>query len=805
MANPERQQQQLMAGWQAIERGDPGSAESIARNLLRRIARPRDPLGVLAHNLLGVSLMQQARHEEALAALKVVLERDPRSAGTHLNLGGALMQLGRHEEAIAHFREAAELEPRLSQAHYNLGTVLAALGRLDEAVDSFRSAVTAEPRHFPALNGLGVALDRLDRHEEAVECFRKALALDPGNADAHTNMGVSYQRMKRLDDAVASHRKAVSIAPQLAGAHLNLGLVLREQGSIDAATESFARALALEPDYAQAHAQLGIVRRMQGRLEEAIASLRKALSLGFGDVEALVHLGAAFQERGQPADAVKCFERAIALDPRSANAYHNLGIALQGLSRHEEAIAAFREASSINPDHKYTQGALLWSELLTCRWGALDAQVTRLRAAVREGRLATEPFALVSFSEEPEEQRQCAALFFEDRVKRGRTRLWNGERYDHGRLRVAYLSADFREHAVAYCVAELFELHDRSKIEVIGASFGTDDGSAIRSRLLRSFDRFLDLRTLGDLDAAKLLREAEVDIAVDAMGYTMFSRPGILAHRPCPIQVGYLGYPGTVGADFLDYILADRFVIPREQQGFYSEKIAYLPDSYQANDSKREISARVPTRAEAGLPDDGFVFCCFNNSYKVMPRLFDIWMRLLLQVPGSVLWMLGEGSARENLRREAQARGVDAQRLVFAQRVSVGEYRARCRLADLVLDTLPYNGHGTTGDMLWSGLPVLTCAGKSFAGRVAGSLLHAAGLPELVTASLGEYEALGLRLAREPGMLAELRGRLERNRSKAPLFDGERFRRHLESAYRTMWETWQRGEPPRTFAVEPLQ
>jgi predicted O-linked N-acetylglucosamine transferase (SPINDLY family) len=793
-----------MAGWQAIEQGDPRSAESIARNLLRGNARPRDPLGVFAHNLLAVSLMQQSRHEEALRALSVVLERDPGSAGTHLNMGGALTQLGRHEEAIAHFSKAAEIEPRLSQAHSNLGTVLAGLGRLDEAAAAYRKAVSAEPRDLQAWNSLGVALDRLERHEEAIECFLRTLALDPGNADAHTNLGVAYQRAKRLDEAVASHRKAISIAPRLAGAHLNLGLALREQGLIDAAAESFRTALALEADYPEAHAQLGIVHRMQGRLQAAIASLRTAISRKPDDVEALVHLGAAFHENGQSDLAVTANEKAIALDPRSANARHNLGIALQGLGRHDEAIAAFGEALEIDPEHKYTQGALLWSRLLSCRWDALESQALELRTAVRQGKSLVEPFTMVSVAEHPEEQRLCAARFYEDRVK-SRARLWDGDRYAHEKLRVAYLSADFREHAVANCIAEVIELHDRSRFEVIGASFGMDDGSALRARLLRGFDRVFDLRPAGDLEAARLLREAEVDIAVDLMGYTLFARPGIFAQRPCPIQVGYLGYPGTVGAEFLDYILADRYVIPEEHEQYYSEKIAYLPGSYQANDSRREISQQSVTRAQAGLPEKGFVYCCFNNSYKVRPQFFDIWMRLLKQVPGSVLWMLGEGAARDSLRREAQARGVDAERLVFAQRVSVGEYRARCRLADLVLDTLPYNGHGTSGDMLWSGVPILTCAGKTFAGRVAGSLLRAVGLPELATGTLEEYEALGLELARDPGRLSELRKRLERNREKAPLFDSERFCRHLESAFRTMWETWQRGEPPKTFDVEPVR
>lgn len=840
MANPSGQEQQLIAGWRAIERNDPGAAEAIARDFLRQ-GSSHPQLGLLAYNLLAVSLMQQSRHEEALGALARVLEREPTSAGTHLNIGSALTHLGRHEEAIPHFRKAAELEPQLSQAHNNLGhalnelsrfddaakslrralriapddaevhnnlgTALAGLGRRDEAVIACRRALALRPDYLPALNNLGVVLDQLDRPEEALECFQKVIALDPGNYDAHTNMGVAYQRMKRLDEAVEAHQRAISIAPRIAGAHFNLGLALREQGLLEAAAESFQHAASLDQGFAGAHVYLGVVRRTQGRLEEAIASLRSAASIKPDDPETLIHLGVACKEGGLLEEAIGHLQRAAVLDPGSAGAHHNLGIARQALSRHEEAIASLEEALRLDPGHKYTLGALLWSKLATCRWGARESEIAELTAAVREGGSPVEPFALIAVSGSPEELRQCAGRFFEDRVNPGPAHLWNGEGYAHSRIRVAYLSGDFREHPVAYCIAELLERHDRGSFEVIGASLGQDDGSDARARLLRSFDRFFDLRSAGDAEAAKLLRDAEVDIVVDLMGYTGRSRPRILAYRPSPIQAGYLGYPGTVGADFLDYIVADRFVLPEEHQRFYSEKVVYLPDSYLATDSKREIAARTPTRAEAGLPAGGFVYCCFNGSYKIAPRVFDVWMRLLAEVPGSVLWILeDDAAAARNLRSEAQARNVDPGRLVFAQRVRSGaEYRARCRLADLFLDTLPYNGHSTVSDMLWSGLPVLTCAGTSFAGRVAGSLLRAAGLPELVTASLAEYEALALELARSGGRLAELRARLERNRASAALFDGDRFRRHIESAYRTMWETRQRGEQPRSFAVEPIE
>jgi len=735
MANSQKQEQQLVAGWQAIERGDPGAAEAIARELLRRGGAP-DSAEPVAHNLLGVALIQQARYEEASQVLARALERHPRSGGTRLNLGSALTHLGRHAEAAVHFKAAADLEPRQPQAHYNLGHALKELGRFDEAAESYRAVLALDPRSLLA--------------------------------------------------------------------HLNLGFVLREQGQPDAAAGAFLAAAECDPGCAEAHAQLGMVYRSQGRLADAVARLERALSIESDHFPALVQLGAAYHEQGRPGDAAALFERAIALDPDSAETRHNLGIALQSLARHDEAIACFREALRVDPGHKYTAGALLWSELLSCRWESIEADAAAVRSALRGGTSSIEPFPLTAVSEDAGEQRSCAALYYADRVGR-RERLWKGEGYRHGKIRLAYLSADFHEHATAYLIAELIEVHDRSRFEIVGASFGPDDGSATRARLVRAFDRFVDLRSLGDRDAARLLREAEIDIAVDLKGYTRGARPGILAHRPAPVQVSYLGYPGTVGADFLDYILADRIVLPEEHQAFFSEKVVYLPDSYQVNDRRREIAAGGCTREAVGLPGDGFVFCCFNNTYKIQSRMFDVWMRLLSGVPRSVLWLLEDNPGmRGNLEKEARARGVDPSRLVFAPRTRIDLHLARQRCADLFLDTLPYNAHTTASDALWAGLPVLTCLGATFPGRVAGSLLRAVGLPELVVRDSAEYEATALELATDRVKLGELRDKLARNRNSAALFDTDCFRRHIESAYATMWGIAQSGEPPRPFGVDPI-
>jgi protein O-GlcNAc transferase len=455
----------------------------------------------------------------------------------------------------------------------------------------------------------------------------------------------------------------------------------------------------------------------------------------------------------------------------------------------------------LKPDLDYLKGDRLHLKMHLCDWTDFEADCADLDAAVANRMSACSPFPLLATPASAGTQLACARRFVATRHPAVEP-LWRGERYDHGRIRLAYVSADFRDHPVSSLAAGLFETHDRSRFELFALSFGADDPGEMRARLKVAFDRFIDVEDRSDREAANLLRELEVDVAVDLMGLTANSRPGIFAARPSPVQVNYLGYAGTIGADYIDYLVADRFVIPPDQRGNFSEKVVYLPDSFQANDAKRRISERTPSRAEAGLPERGFVFCCFNNAFKITPDLFDVWVRLLNTTEGSVLWLSAGGSARDNLRREAERRGVSADRLIFAAKTSLMEdHLARYRLADMFLDTLHFNAHTTASDALWAGVPVLTCAGATYAGRVAGSLLHAVGLPELITRSLGDYEALALRLAHDPALLGSYRQRLARNRGTFPLFDTGRFTRHMEAAYTTMWERRQRGEGPASFEV----
>lgn len=648
------------------------------------------------------------------------------------------------------------------------------------------------------------ALDR-DDFRAAEAAALQALAADGAHAEALYLLGSTRLFEGRHREALGPLSEAASrlelrgVRYRLAHCHLALGDYAR-------AEEALRREARDYPDSANARNTLGVALIGQSRHEEALAALLDALRIDPGHVEANSNAGGVLHKLGRDEEALTYLRRALAAQPDLVDANYNLGLALRTLERHEEAVGCFARLMTLAPRTPYLLSALVWSELFTCNWPTAAQHIRALREQVREGRVPASPFTLLAVSDSPDEQRRCAELH-----ARGLTAgaapqpLWRGARSTPARLRIAYLSGDFHEHATAQLAARLFELHDRASFEVTAISYGPDDGSPMRERLRRAFDRFVDVRTMSDASAAARMRELEIDIAVDLKGHTAHSRLAILAHRPAPVQATYLGFPGTLGANFIDYMLADRVVLPPEEERCYTERVVWLPHCYQVNDSARVISAAPMSRAQAGLPEDGFVFCAFNSTYKITAAMFEVWMRLLAAVPGSRLWLMdpGEAVAKRNLERSALARGIEQARLCFAPRLGHAEHLARHRFADLFLDTLPVNAHTTASDALWAGLPVVTCLGTTFAGRVAASLLRAVGLPELVTGRLADYEALALQLAREPGRLAGLRERLARNRLAHPLFDTDLFRQHIEAAYLEMWQRFQRGEAPRSFSVAP--
>jgi protein O-GlcNAc transferase len=676
-------------------------------------------------------------------------------------------------------------------------------GQLGEAERLYLEILKTEPGHFDAQHLLGIIRHQQGRGIEALALIDAALQVRPDSAQALANQGLVLCELRRYDEALARADRALVLRPDFVEAHNNRGNALQRLKRYDEALASFDKVLALRGDFVEAHNNRGNALQGLKRYQEALASYDRALALRPGYAEAFYNRGSALKELTRYAEALASFDRAMALRPNHAETLFNRGDTLHELKRYAEAIKSYEQAIAIRPDHPYAYSGLAESALAICDWTRTAKLAERLAALVAGRKAIVNPFTLIRLTDDAALHFQCAAAFIADKIGGPRAPMWTGRVWSHAKLRIAYLSADFHSHATAHLMAELFERHDRARFEVHGVSFGRDDGSEIRSRVIKAFDRFHDVRGKSDREVAKLLNDLEVDIAIDLKGYTQDSRPEILSHRPAPIQVSYLGYPGTMGADFIDYIIVDKVILPFDRQPHYAEKIVQLPDCYQVNDRQRAIAERTPTRAEAGLPDAGFVFCCFNNNYKITPAMFDVWMRLLARVPGSVLWLLREtADAEANLRREAQARGVDPTRLVLAGRLKLDEHLARHRLADLFLDTLPYNAHTTASDALWASLPVLTCQGQAFASCVAGSLLNAVGLPELVTQNLADYEALALALAQDVARLGGLRAKLAQNRDTHPLFDTDRFRRHIEAAYLRMWDIWQRGETPQSFAVD---
>ena len=540
------------------------------------------------------------------------------------------------------------------------------------------------------------------------------------------------------------------------------------------------------------------------QFDAAIACYDKAIALKPNYAEAYSNRGNALKELKQFETALASYDMAISLKPDFAEAYSNRGNALQELKQFDAALASYDKAFSLKPDHDYLLGMRQHARMFISDWQDFESSVLKLSLKIQGNVKATSCLTALALLMSLPEHRKAAEIWSTDRYPYNPSLGSIPKRSKQAKIKIGYYSADFHNHATAYLIAQLFELHDKDKFEIIAFSFGPDEKDGMRSRIAQTFDQFIDVTTLSDKAIAQLSREIGIDIAVDLKGLTQDCRLGIFSFKAAPIQVSYLGYPGTLGTEYMDYLIADRVLIPPESQQYYSEKIVYLPGSYQVNDRKRVISQTKFNRQEMGLPEEGFVFCCFNNNYKITPPVFDVWVRILNAVEKSVLWLFEDNStAATNLRKEAQRRGLDPARLVFAKRMDLPEHLARHSLADLFLDTLPCNAHTTASDALWAGLPVLTRMGESFASRVAGSLLHAIGLPELVTESEEDYEALAVELGTNPVKLKAIKAKLEKNRLTTPLFDTPLFAKHIEAAYTKMYERYQADLPPDHIYVEP--
>ncbi|MBF0561217.1 MAG: tetratricopeptide repeat protein [Alphaproteobacteria bacterium] len=718
---------------------------------------------------------KQRRASESQSRPPARISSNAHKAQQTAEAGITCHRAGQLAEAEKLYTSALALDPKNANFMYLRGTIYLQTGRNADGINEIGAALALNSNSLSALNrlyalnNLGLALREQGRLSEAVTCFTEALRLKSDYPEALNNLGVTLKELGRLDEAIARYGEALRLKPDYPEVLNNLGVAYQEQGRLDDSAACFTAVLRLRPEYP----------------------------------EALYNFGGTLQEQGRVEDAIARFTQALRLKPDYPEALYNLGVMLQEQGRLDDAIARYTEALRLTPDFPDALCQLVHQFQHSCSWKDLASKSEQVLGLVRQHRAGLTPFDLLALPATPADQLDSARVYSRQQNVPAEAKFRHDpERRQHGRIRVGYLSADFHQHPMALLMSELFERHDRTRFETYAYSFGPEDNSEARQRLVAAFDHFTDIRRLSHHEAAERIYQDEIDILIDRKGYTRNARPRILAYRPSPVQVNYLAYPATMGADFIDYLIADPFLIPERNRAFYSEAIVRLPDCYQPNDTRRRIAEPTPSRAECGLPEQGLVFCCFNNTYKITPDFFDVWMRLLRATPGSVLWLLeANASVKNNLRREAQARDVEPDRLIFAPKLPNPEHLARHRLADLFLDNLPFNAHTGTSDALWAGLPVLTCVGETFAGRVAGSLLTAVGLPEMITETLPDYEALALKLASAPAALAAIRRKLGENRATAPLFDIMRYTRNLEIAYGRMWELYCAGRVPEPIEV----
>ena len=732
---------------------------------------------------------------------KVYFGHAPNSAVNQLvalKLQHGMMQhnAGQLDQAVITYEDILKIDPRHLDAMHSLAMLFVQTLEWDKALKFLTKSLTIDHSNASVHINRGNVLIELNRLEEALQSFICAIQFESSNYLAYFNCGVVLQGLKRFEEAITAYDQAINFKIDYAEAYSNRGIVLQEIKRFDEALVSYDQALNIIPNYAEAYSNRGIVLRLLKRFEVGLENFNKAIELNWNNAEAHFNRGIVLSELGLIDESIESYKNAIDVRCDYLEAYCNRGFLLKKLKRLDEARHNLEKAFALSPDHDYLLGNLLHLKMYMCDWEELENNIKKLTYGITEGAKSSISFAVLALTDSLLIQQRSAKTWVNDKYPPNISLGSIFKSIRKQKIKIGYYSADFREHAVSVLTAELFETHDKNNFEIYGFYFGPPDSSDAHRRASAAFDRFIDVRNTSDADAALISREIGVDIAVDLTGHTSDDRVGIFAYRAAPIQLSYIGYLGTMGAEYYDYLISDKIIIPEKSQRYYSEKIVYLP-SYQVNDSKRKIADKVFTRAELNLPENAFVFCCFNNNYKITPPTFDGWMRILTAVPDSVLFLYADNNWAEiNLKIEAEKRGVSPLRLVFGGRIESSEYLARYRSADLFLDTLPYNAGTTASDALWVGLPVLTCVGESFASRVAASLLNAIELPELITTTQEQYEATAIELGTNPLRLKAIRDKLERNRLTTALFDTASFTRHIESAYQHMYERYQADLPP---------
>ena len=794
-----------------------------------------NPEYIEAYFSLGIIFHELGKLDEAVQSYQKAIENNPNFSEAYNNLGNTFKDLGKLDEAVQSYQEALKINPDYPALHNNLGIAFCELKQLNDAVKSFENALTHNPDYIDSLNNLGIVFNQLGQLDNAVKSYKRAIEVNPDYADAYNNLGNVFKDLNQLDDAVKSFEKAIELNPELPEAHNNLGNVLKDLNQLDDAVKCFEKALEIKPiffeaynnfgnvftdleqlddaikyfekaieinpNFPDAHNNLGNAFKDLERFDEAVKSYETAIAIKPDFAEAYNNLGCVFKDLNQYDNALKSFEKAVEANPDFAEAYHNLGNAFKDLDRLDAALKSYENARAIRYDLDYILGNIISAKMNSCNWDGLPNLLNELRSKINNNEKVIDPFTLFSLIDDPELQRKASEIRINSHQPKNDLLPKLQHYQKHKKIRIGYFSADFRDHPVGFLTAELYKAHDRKYFEVHAFSFGPDNNDEMNLRIKAGVDHFHDVCSMSNKEIAILARSLEIDIAVDLGGHTADSRTEVFGMSAAPIQVIYM-YLGTMGADYYDYLIAGQKMIPKKNQKHFLEKIVYLP-SYLVNDSK-ELPPKINlTRKDLGLPEQGFVFCCFNNTAKITPTIFDSWARILKGVEGSVLIIYANNDlSKANLTKEIIQRSVDPVRLIFGDNISRPEYLARYRITDLFLDTQPFNAGTTASDALRMGLPVLTCSGNSFNSMEATGIISALNLPELITTSLKDYEEKAIELATNPDKFKILNDKLASNLSTAPLYDTKLFTKNLECAFTAMYEKYHLGLEPDHIYVE---
>jgi protein O-GlcNAc transferase len=804
--------EELKMGVQHHQANQLGRAQEIYAEILK--IHPRHPEAL---HLLGLIAYQTGQSGKAIDLIGQAIQIAPDSPVYYNNLANAYSRENKLDKALECYENAVKLKPDYPEALFGMGNVCQTLEDYQKAIECYRRALDIKPNFHQACNNMGVAFFETGNFKEASRCYQKAIQIQPDYYEAYTNLGNTYKAQGQFRTANDWYYKAMEINSDCAEAYANLGFSLHQMGRVNDALASYQKALKINPNYGEVYNDLGTLYRELSRPEQALACFKKSAELKPQNPEVYNNIGIVYKERGRYQEAIASYQKALQLDPDFTESHYNLGNAFGKCGNPEDAIAAYRKAIQLRPDHAFAFNMLVRQLQQLCAWTELEMPVTELVALNQKNltkglRAAEMPFLTFSLTDDTAYNYEVAKSWSDEVSARiqdsdvffGKSDLFAAGRRDRekSRITIGYLSADFQNHATVHLMGSLFGYHDHRKFKINAYSYGKNDHSHYRSKIEQDCDQFADIFDLSDFEAAHKINSDGVDILVDLKGHTDASRLGISAYRPAPVQVTWLGFPGTTGAEFLDYIITDKITSPSEHASYFTEHFAYMPHTYQVNDCHQKIAPDEFSRQEFGLPQDGFVFCSFNEPYKIEPVLFNVWIRVLQQVPSSVLWLIRKGRhVEERLKKEAEGRGVARQRLVFADKLPKDKHLARYKLADLCLDTRLVNGHTTTSDALWAGVPVVTLLGNHFASRVSASLLTAVGLPELVTKTLSDYERLAVHLAVNGDYLEKIKNKLAENRKHAPLFDTVKFTENLEKAYKKMWQIYESGEKPRQIEV----